>query len=90
LYSLENCDNRDAIPNLPPLSAEDMATFSAIDSAYEESRLAIEEGKAVLSEIGASASTPTNDTMMGDETAHKKRSASEQSSLITDPIVGQL
>ncbi len=75
MSSLETFDNRDAIPDSPPLSAEDMATFSAIDSAYEESRLAIEEGRAVLSEIGASASTATHDTMMGDETAHKKRSA---------------
>jgi hypothetical protein len=48
-----------------------MATFSAIDSAYVESRMAIEEGKAILSQIGA------DDTMMGDETAHKKRSATD-------------
>jgi hypothetical protein len=48
-----------------------MATFAAIDSAYEESRKAIEEGNVVLSEI---ASTPTpDDAVMGDETAHKKR-----------------
>jgi hypothetical protein len=54
-----------------------MARFSPIDSAYEERRLAIEEERAVLSEIGASASTATNDTMMGDATAQKKRSAPE-------------
>jgi hypothetical protein len=82
LSSLERtCDNRDAIPDSPPLSAEDMATFSAIDSAYEENQLAIKEGSAVLSEIGASASTATNDTMMDDETAHKKCSATEHDSV---------
>jgi hypothetical protein len=80
LSSLETFDKRDAIPDSPPLCSEDMATFSAIDSAYEESRLAIKEGRAVISEIGASASSATDDTMMGDETAHKKRSAIEDDS----------
>jgi hypothetical protein len=52
-----------------------MATFLALDTAYAESQMAIEEGKEILSEIGAGAGTPPNDTIMVDETAHKKRGA---------------
>jgi hypothetical protein len=56
----------DAVPDPPPQSAGDIAAFAAIDSAYEESRMAIQEGNEILRQIAS-------DTIMGDETAHKKR-----------------
>jgi hypothetical protein len=54
----------------PVTSSLDAHTYSNIDEAYEESRLAIQEGHAVLNEI---ASSDEDSVIMGDETAHKKR-----------------
>ena len=64
-----------------PVASEAFASFAsahdpAIESceeAYKEGRTAIEEGKAILREVAGSAGT--NDSIMGDETAHKKRAA---------------
>jgi hypothetical protein len=55
-------------------SNDDIAeTMKAIDAAYEESRQAINEGRAVLEEIAGDSA----DTIMADETAHRKRSAQD-------------
>ena len=43
----------------------------ALDEACQEGRAAIEEGEAMLREVAS------NDSVMGDETAHKKRRAAE-------------
>jgi hypothetical protein len=58
----------------PVASSSDSHTFSTIDEAYEESKMAIAEGHKVLNEIGGSAATDDDD-IMGDETAHYKRDA---------------
>jgi hypothetical protein len=71
LSFLETCDNHDVIANSLPPSAADMTTFSAINRSYVESQMAIKEGESILSEVGASASTPA-DTIMGDKIVHKK------------------
>lgn len=57
-----------AMASLRADAAEDAAMLAAIDSMHED----IKEGNAVLSQIGASADT---DSIMGDATAHRKRSA---------------
>jgi hypothetical protein len=58
---------------VPSLPTDDgfSATMAAIDTAYEESQIVIEEGRAMLNQmIGGSG-----DELMGDETAHFKRQA---------------
>jgi hypothetical protein len=55
-------------------SSSDAHTFSAIDEAYKESKMAIAEGHKVLNGIGGSAATDDDD-IMGDETAYYKRDA---------------
>jgi hypothetical protein len=58
---------------VPSLPTDDgfSATMAAIDTAYEESQMVINEGRAMLDQmIGGSG-----DELMGDETAHLKQKA---------------
>jgi hypothetical protein len=50
-----------------------ITTDHVILRRYEESRQAINEGRAVLEEIAGDSA----DTIMADETAHRKRSAQD-------------
>ena len=59
-------------PLLPDESPSSNTSF--IDQAYQEVQRTIDEGNAVLSDVSAAA---TRDSMMDDETAHKKRGAGD-------------
>jgi hypothetical protein len=59
-----------------PVASEAYAL--ALDEACQEGRTAIEEGEAILREVA------TNDSVMGDETAHKKRRAADNISFAKD------
>ena len=68
-------DDDESLMSFMPDSAYEESEF-ALNSAYEESQVVINEGIALLNELGEG-----NDTMMGDPTAHKKRSAQEKDEL---------
>jgi hypothetical protein len=56
--------------------ADDVAaTVLSIDTAYAESLAVINEGNAMLASLGSSAA---DDTIIGSEMAHKKRSAIDE------------
>ncbi len=68
------------IVDAPDLVSSDdgiAATVNAAETAYAESLAAINEGRAMLASLGASGvgSSSAGDTIMGGETAHKKRGA---------------
>ena len=56
-----------------------------VDAVYAESQKDIEEGKKILGEIAKSG-----DTVMGDETAHLKRSADRTVTELDDDEFGQM
>jgi hypothetical protein len=56
-------------------SSQEDPAIASCEEAYKEGRTAIEEGKAILREVAGSTAHTNNDSIMGDETAHKKRAA---------------
>ena len=72
--------NKTASPVASEASFESFASSheSAIvscEEAYKEGRTAIEEGNTILREVAGNTAHTNNDSIMGDETAHKKRAA---------------
>ena len=67
------------------VAALEKSQFTAYDTAYKESQKCIDEGKRVLSEIAGSG-----DTIMGDETAHMKRSADRTVKELDDDEFGEM
>jgi hypothetical protein len=61
----------------PPYPNEEAHSTLFIDQAYQEAQKTIEEGNAVLNDVSVSSTAATHDTMMGDESAHRKRRAED-------------
>jgi ClpP class serine protease len=74
--------NNNAAPDQVASDDGIAATIFSIDEAYAESVATIAEGNAMLASIGSSAA---EDTIMGGETAHRKRSVDESNDV--EPVI---